>query len=126
MGILISIIDFTLSRINTGNTILYLNLSSDPEIFEGPKGDKQSETYRKMREVTDDCWDGSFPRTNVLWLQYLVDILLLKKSFKRSGKDERDLRSLKKRLNSCNSAKEALSDSFFSDMLVDHPASGIV
>ncbi|KAL2941750.1 Serine/threonine-protein kinase haspin-like protein [Bienertia sinuspersici] len=125
-GILISIIDFTLSRINTGNTILYLNLSSDPEIFEGPKGDKQSETYRKMREVTDDCWDGSFPRTNVLWLQYLVDILLLKKSFKRSGKDERDLRSLKKRLNSCNSAKEALSDSFFSDMLVDHPASGIV
>ncbi|XP_021734534.1 serine/threonine-protein kinase haspin homolog [Chenopodium quinoa] len=121
-GLLVSIIDFTLSRINTGNTILYLNLSSDPELFEGPKGDKQAETYRKMREVTDDCWDGSFPKTNVLWLQYLVDILLLKKSFKRCGKDERELRSLKKRWNSCNSAKEALSDPFFSDMFVDRAA----
>lgn len=119
-GVLVSIIDFTLSRINTGNTLLYFNLSLDPELFEGPKNDKQSETYRKMREVTDDCWHGSFPRTNVLWLQYLVDILLLKKSFKRSGKDERELRSLKKRLNSCNSAKEALSDPFFSALLVDH------
>ncbi|CAO2832487.1 unnamed protein product [Amaranthus hypochondriacus] len=118
-GLLVSIIDFTLSRINTGNRIYFLNLSSDPELFEGPKGDKQSETYRKMREVTDDCWDGSFLKTNVLWLQYLVDMLLLKKSFKRSGKDERDLRSLKKRLNSCNSAKEALSDPFFNDVLID-------
>ncbi|KMT14135.1 hypothetical protein BVRB_4g079570 [Beta vulgaris subsp. vulgaris] len=121
-GVLVSIIDFTLSRINTGNTILYLNLSLDPELFEGPKRDKQSETYRKMREVTDDCWDGSFPRTNVLWLQYLVDVLLVKKSFKRCGKDERDLRSFNKRLHSCNSAKEALSDPFFSDLLVDHAA----
>ncbi|KAH9610413.1 hypothetical protein KSS87_008047 [Heliosperma pusillum] len=119
-GLVVSIIDFTLSRINTGHTILYLDLSTDPELFEGPKGDKQSETYRKMREVTDDCWDGSVPKTNVLWLQYLVDILILKKSFKRSGKDERELRSLKKRLNSYDSAKEALSDSFFSELILDH------
>ncbi|XP_074321050.1 serine/threonine-protein kinase haspin homolog [Silene latifolia] len=119
-GLVVSIIDFTLSRINTGNTILYLDLSLDPELFEGPKGDKQSETYRKMREVTEDCWDGSVPKTNVLWLQYLVDILILKKSFKRSGKDERELRSLKKRLNSYDSAKEALSDSFFSELILDH------
>ncbi|KAL9248215.1 hypothetical protein vseg_021563 [Gypsophila vaccaria] len=120
-GLLVSIIDFTLSRINTGNTILYMNLSLDPELFEGPKGDKQSETYRKMREVTDDCWDASVPKTNVLWLQYLVDILLLKKSFKRSAKDERELRSLKKRLNSYDSAKQALSDPFFSEMILDNP-----
>lgn len=26
-------------------------------------------------------WSCSFPKTNVLWLQYLVDILLLKKSY---------------------------------------------
>ncbi|KAK9692110.1 hypothetical protein RND81_09G241300 [Saponaria officinalis] len=120
-GLLVSIIDFTLSRINTGNTILYLNLSLDLELFEGPKGDKQSETYRKMREVTDDCWDASVPKTNVLWLQYLVDILLLKKSFKRSAKDERELRSLKKRLNSYESAKQALSDPFFSELILDNP-----
>ncbi|KAK6911699.1 hypothetical protein RJ641_023792, partial [Dillenia turbinata] len=119
-GLQASIIDFTLSRINTGEVILFLDLSSDPELFEGPKGDKQSDTYRKMREVTEECWEESFPKTNVLWLQYLVDILLLKKSFKRTSKDERDLRSFKKRLNTCASAKEAASEPFFIDLFVDH------
>ncbi|XP_009781945.1 serine/threonine-protein kinase haspin homolog [Nicotiana tabacum] len=117
-GLLVSIIDFTLSRINTGEDILFLDLSSDPELFEGPKGDKQSDTYRKMRDVTGEFWEGSFPKTNVLWLQYLVDILLLKKSYERTSKDERDLRSLKKRLNSYGSAREATSDVFFSDLFV--------
>ncbi|KAL0364890.1 UNVERIFIED_CONTAM: Serine/threonine-protein kinase haspin [Sesamum angustifolium] len=117
-GLLISIIDFSLSRINTGEDILFLDLSSDPALFEGPKGDKQADTYRKMRDVTDECWEGSFPKTNVLWLQYLVDILLLKKSYERTPKDERELRSLKKRLHSYGSAKEAASDPFFSDLLI--------
>ncbi|XP_020551931.1 serine/threonine-protein kinase haspin homolog [Sesamum indicum] len=117
-GLIISIIDFTLSRINTGEDILFLDLSSDPALFEGPKGDKQADIYRKMRDVTDECWEGSFPKTNVLWLQYLVDILLLKKSYERTPKDERELRSLKKRLNSYGSAKEAALDPFFSDLMI--------
>ncbi|XP_021830465.1 serine/threonine-protein kinase haspin homolog [Prunus avium] len=118
-GLGMSIIDFTLSRINTGDDILFLDLSSDPELFKGPKGDKQSETYRKMKEVTEDCWEGSFPRTNALWLMYLVDVLLLKKSFERTSKDERDFRSLKKRLDKYQSAREALLDPSFSDLLVE-------
>ncbi|XP_050223094.1 serine/threonine-protein kinase haspin homolog [Mercurialis annua] len=120
-GLAISIIDFTLSRINTGEDILFLDLSSDPYLFKGPKGDKQAETYRKMKEVTEDYWQGSFPKTNVLWVMYLVDILLQKKSFERSSKNERDMRSLKKRLDKYNSAKEAISDPFFSDLLVHQP-----
>ncbi|KAF8108005.1 hypothetical protein N665_0115s0020 [Sinapis alba] len=118
-GVQISIIDFTLSRINTGETILFLDLTADPYLFKGPKGDKQSETYRKMKAVTKDSWEGHFARTNVLWLIYLVDLLLTKKSFERSSKDERELRSLKKRMEKYKSAKEALSDPFFSDMLMD-------
>ncbi|XP_057439084.1 serine/threonine-protein kinase haspin homolog [Lotus japonicus] len=118
-GLMISIIDFTLSRINTCDRILYLDLSSDPDLFKGPKGDKQSETYRRMKEVTEDCWEGSYPKTNVLWLVYLVDILLLKKSFERTSDNERDLRSLKKRLNKYNSAKEALLDPFFTDLFIE-------
>ncbi|XP_044483432.1 serine/threonine-protein kinase haspin homolog [Mangifera indica] len=118
-GLSISIIDFTLSRMNTGEDILFLDLSSDPYLFKGPKGDRQSETYRKMKDVTEDCWEGSFPRTNVLWLLYLIDILLLKKSFERSSKNERDMRSLKKRLDKYQSAKEAIFDPFFSDLLED-------
>ncbi|KAL1534993.1 non-specific serine/threonine protein kinase [Salvia divinorum] len=122
-GLVISIIDFTLSRMNTGEDILFLDLSSDPEIFEGPKGDKQADTYRKMRDVTDECWEGSFPKTNVLWLQYLVDILLLKKSFERISKDERGLRSLKKRLNTYGSAKQCVHDPFFSDLFIKESTS---
>ncbi|XP_068661429.1 serine/threonine-protein kinase haspin homolog [Aristolochia californica] len=118
-GISVSIIDFTLSRINTGEAILFLDLSADPELFEGPKGDKQSETYRKMKEITEECWEESYPKTNVLWLQYLLDILLLKKTFKRTAKDEKDLRSFRKSLNSCNSAKDALLDPFFSNLWVN-------
>ncbi|XWS64411.1 hypothetical protein CRYUN_Cryun05aG0002300 [Craigia yunnanensis] len=119
-GLSISIIDFTLSRINTGENILFLDLSLDPYLFKGPKGDKQSETYRKMEKVTEDNWEGSFPRTNVLWLLYLVDILLLKKTFVCSSKNARDLRSLKKRLEKYHSAKEAIFYPFFGDLLVDH------
>lgn len=119
-GLSVSIIDFTLSRINTGEAILFLDLSADPGLFEGPKGDRQSETYRKMKEITEECWDGSFPKTNVLWLQYLVDILLLKKTYQRTTRDERELRSLKKSLNQYDSAKDALSDAFFSDLWLDH------
>ncbi|KAL6146437.1 PREDICTED: serine/threonine-protein kinase haspin [Fragaria vesca subsp. vesca] len=118
-GLAISIIDFTLSRINTGEAILFLDLSSDPALFNGQKGDIQAETYRKMKKVTQDQWKESFPRTNVLWLVYLVDILLLNKSFDRTSKDERDLRSLKKRLNQYQSAREALFDPSFSDLFVD-------
>ncbi|XP_013661951.1 serine/threonine-protein kinase haspin homolog isoform X3 [Brassica napus] len=118
-GVQISIIDFTLSRINTGEKILFLDLTADPYLFKGPKGDKQSETYRKMKAVTKDSWEGHFARTNVLWLIYLVDLLLTKKSFERSSKDERELRSLKQRMEKYKSAKEALSDPFFSDMLLD-------
>ncbi|KAH1195806.1 hypothetical protein AAZX31_19G212100 [Glycine max] len=118
-GLIISIIDFTLSRINTGDSILYLDLSSDPDLFKGPKGDKQSETYRRMKEVTEDWWEGSCPKTNVLWLIYLVDILLMKKSFERTTKHERDLRSLKKRLDKYDSAKEAILDPFFTDLFVE-------
>ncbi|KAL5700643.1 non-specific serine/threonine protein kinase [Ranunculus cassubicifolius] len=118
-GLSVSIIDFTLSRINTGKSIHFLDLSSDPELFNGKKNDKQAITYREMKKVTEDFWEGSFPKTNVLWLQYLVDILLDKKSFKRTSADARELRRLKMHLFGCCSAKEALDDPFFSDLLMD-------
>ncbi|CAH8337010.1 unnamed protein product [Eruca vesicaria subsp. sativa] len=71
-GVQISLIDFTLSRINTSEKILFLDLTADPYLFKGTKGDKESETYRKMKAVTKDSWEGHFSRTNVLWLIYLV------------------------------------------------------
>lgn len=118
-GLMVSIIDFTLSRVNTGEAVLFLNLSTDVELFKGPKGNVQFETYRKMREVTGECWGESFPKTNVLWLMYLAEILDKKKIYERTSKDERNLRSFKRRLNNYESAKDSLSDPFFAEFLVD-------
>ncbi len=41
-GVAVTLIDFTLSRLNTltGETA-FLDLSADPELFQGPKGDCQ-------------------------------------------------------------------------------------
>ncbi|KAF8679156.1 hypothetical protein HU200_045922 [Digitaria exilis] len=91
-GLNVSIIDFTLSRINTGSAILFLDLSADPALFQGKKGDKQAETYRKMKQITQEHWEGSFPKTNVVWLIYLVDMVLHKmKSLALGAKVDREL-----------------------------------
>ncbi|KAL4577427.1 hypothetical protein LXL04_013536 [Taraxacum kok-saghyz] len=115
-GVVASITDFTLSRINTGEDVSFLDLSLDPILFEGPKG---KEMNRKMKEVTEDCWERRydnghilifFPNTNALWMQYLVD--------DRTSKETMMLRSFKKRLNDYGSAKESIDDPFISDLII--------
>ncbi|OQU90339.1 hypothetical protein SORBI_3002G390700 [Sorghum bicolor] len=118
-GLNVSIIDFTLSRINTGTAILFLDLSADPALFQGKRGDKQAETYRRMKQITQEHWEGSFPKTNVAWLIYLVDMVLQKlKALAAGNKIERELRSFKKRLASYESAGDCLRDPFFADVLM--------
>ncbi|XP_057834926.2 uncharacterized protein LOC131045354 isoform X1 [Cryptomeria japonica] len=119
-GLTIAIIDFTLSRINTGNQVLYFDLSSDPALFEGPKRNTQSETYRRMLNVTKGNWEGRYPKTNSLWLHYIADTLLTKKVFRCSPKDKRSLQAFRKRLLMYDSAEAALSDAFFDGMWVEN------
>ncbi|CAN6219667.1 unnamed protein product [Urochloa humidicola] len=119
-GLNVSIIDFTLSRINTGTAILFLDLSADPALFQGKKGDKQAETYRRMKDITQEHWEGSFPRTNVVWLIYLVDMVLHKmKSLALGAKVDRELRTFNKRLATYESARDCLDDPFFNDILLE-------
>ena len=54
----------------------YCDLSSDPLLFQGPKGDPQSETYRAMAKVSGGDWEGFHPGTNALWVGYLAGVLL--------------------------------------------------
>lgn len=115
-GLSVAIIDFTLSRINTGNQVLFLDLSADPALFEGPKRNTQAETYRRMLNVTQGNWEGRYPKTNSLWLHYLADTLLTKKAFRCSPKDKRTLQAFRKRLLLYDSAEAALTDSFFHGM----------
>lgn len=52
-------------------------------------------------------------------LQAVYNEELLLHTQERTSKDERDLRSLKKRLDKYNSAKEAVFDPFFTDLFVE-------
>lgn len=47
-GVIATLIDFTASRLNTiAGDVAFCDLAADPEIFEGPKGECQFDTYRK-------------------------------------------------------------------------------
>eukprot|EP00854_Cymbomonas_tetramitiformis_P001209 gene1209-1785_t len=114
-GLRVAIIDFTLSRVDTlSGDIAFCNLSDDPEIFQGPAGDCQMETYRRMRKVTKDRWDNFTPKTNVYWLHYLADTLLNKKSLPCTPEEKHSLKSFRKDVLRYKSASEAVWDTFFS------------
>ncbi|KAG6542875.1 hypothetical protein Mapa_015779 [Marchantia paleacea] len=117
-GVSVSIIDFTLSRIDTGKQVFFCNLSNDPELFEGPTRDVQSDTYRRMLNLTEGHWEGSFPKTNCFWIHYVTDILVNKKSFPASSQERRALRSFCKRVLLYDSANAASSDNFFHDLKI--------
>lgn len=104
-----TIIDFTLSRIGEDDDLYWFDLASEPELFSGDASvDEQFEVYRSMRslllqhssralgasmstsehEEEPASWSEKFdPRTNVLWIHYLVRKLLYSKNLD-AGADE--------------------------------------
>ncbi|EJW04141.1 HASPIN protein kinase [Edhazardia aedis USNM 41457] len=67
----IRIIDFTLSRLEFQNKIIYSDLNNKEWLFEGDDSiDIQYTVYKKMK--TDD-WSKFNPKSNFLWLKYLVN-----------------------------------------------------
>jgi serine/threonine-protein kinase haspin len=47
-GCVATLIDFTASRLRTlAGGVAFCDLAADPEIFQGPKGECQFDTYRK-------------------------------------------------------------------------------
>ena len=84
-GVLVELIDFTLSRLAKGSDstdVVFCDLSADPEIFNGPEGDLQADAYRRMRDTVfqrneaSSPWEGHVPQTNAIWLEYLAGIML--------------------------------------------------
>ena len=57
--------------------MLFFNLEEDPTLFQG-QGDPQFEVYRTMRKAVKQDWETFCPKTNVVWIRYLVDKLLAK------------------------------------------------
>ncbi|KAL8954825.1 MAG: hypothetical protein Q9183_006912, partial [Haloplaca sp. 2 TL-2023] len=73
--------------------VLFNDLSTDPQLFEG-EGELQYEVYRQMRDILEDegdAWDAFRPRTNVLWLIHLLIMLLEKRPKTGKQKDEQEL-----------------------------------
>ncbi|KFD73062.1 hypothetical protein M514_00191 [Trichuris suis] len=64
--------DYTLSRIEMGDKVHFINLPSMSGMFTGVS-DEHFDAYRSMRDVTGSSWRNFHPETNLFWLEYLAD-----------------------------------------------------
>jgi serine/threonine-protein kinase haspin len=122
-GLAVTLIDFTLSRMTprdragTMAPIAFCNLEDDPDIFAGPKGECQFETYRRMRRAVRADWAAYAPRTNALWLHYLADVVLTAKKFPCERAERRALQAFRQRCaEKHRSASDAVTDELFATM----------
>lgn len=77
----ISIIDFSYSRIETDNMLIYTDLSNTNNkwLFEGdPKVDLQYQIYKDMATDTNEKWEAFSSVTNRLWIKHLAYKLRIK------------------------------------------------
>eukprot|EP00127_Corallochytrium_limacisporum_P006217 Clim_evm34s221 gene=Clim_evmTU34s221 len=119
-GICVTIIDFTLSRIqNNDGELFYIDMGADETFFEGPEEEEQFEIYRRMRDIVGDDWTVHRPRTNIMWIQYLVNRILAKtkSSTGFSNTFAGDLVSFRERLNDYGTMVEVVGDDAFADLL---------
>ncbi|WEL38239.1 haspin Ser/Thr kinase [Encephalitozoon hellem] len=79
----ISLIDFSLSRLKSEDTVIFNDLNDKQWLFEGDeKVDIQFKVYRDMRELCSGRWERFTPGSNVLWVRYLVEKAFGKNKFK--------------------------------------------
>ena len=95
-GILVTIIDYTLSRANMDTSCtLAFDFQSDADLLSG-QGDLQYDIYRWMDEVIGERGCKTYdPRTNVLWLYHLLDKLLAVTTGAPRGKRGESMRKMR-------------------------------
>ncbi|KAK7929249.1 hypothetical protein WMY93_005644 [Mugilogobius chulae] len=91
-GVLVRIIDYSLSRLEIDELTVSCDISDDEELFMG-QGDYQFDIYRLMRQENSNEWSSYNPHSNVLWLHYLCSKLLDMKYRGSGGKRNKDMRS---------------------------------
>ncbi|KAJ3342011.1 Serine/threonine-protein kinase haspin [Gonapodya sp. JEL0774] len=110
-GLEVRIIDYTLSRCNAGGRVWFNNMA-DEDIFKS-EGDRQFDVYREMRDHTAKDWGGFYPKTNLMWLSYILDKLLNSKEKKPPtlrGKAKSEEEAAKKRLQDVALRLEGYAD----------------
>ncbi|KAF7662569.1 hypothetical protein LDENG_00233220 [Lucifuga dentata] len=90
-GVLVRIIDYSLSRVEIDGLTVSCDISKDDELFMG-QGDYQFEIYRLMRQENGNDWSVYQPHSNVLWLHYLCSKLLSMKYQVSRGRGAKDMR----------------------------------
>ncbi|XP_050541607.1 putative uncharacterized protein DDB_G0282133 [Daktulosphaira vitifoliae] len=120
-GIKASIIDFTLSRITYSGKQIYNNLSSDPELFTS-YGDYQFEIYRMMKEETNEEWSSFKPKTNIYWMHYVLDKLLVSENYKNTNtnihkRGKLCLQQLKENILSFDSVQKFVESHFIQNIV---------
>ncbi|XP_041839394.1 uncharacterized protein haspin [Melanotaenia boesemani] len=93
-GVLVRIIDYSISRLEIDDLTVSCDISNDEELFMG-QGDYQFDMYRLMRQENGNNWSNYHPHTNVLWLHYLCSKLL---SMKYRGKGGRICKNMREEL----------------------------
>uniref|UniRef100_A0A8C6JZY3 Serine/threonine-protein kinase haspin n=1 Tax=Melopsittacus undulatus TaxID=13146 RepID=A0A8C6JZY3_MELUD len=115
-GIHVNIIDYTLSRLKKDGLIVFCDLSTDEELFQGT-GDYQFDIYRQMKVENSNSWSDYHPHSNVLWLHYLSDKLLKDVSYKKKEntsalkKIKQQLKKFHREVLNFESANEVLQNS---------------
>ncbi|KAI4499832.1 hypothetical protein M0802_005088 [Mischocyttarus mexicanus] len=83
-GVKICIIDFTLSRMSYQGCCIFNDLALDPALFTA-QGEYQFQIYRLMKDAILNNWKEFEPRTNVLWLHYIVDKMITMVKYKKKN-----------------------------------------
>ncbi|CDW56518.1 Pkinase and DUF3635 domain containing protein [Trichuris trichiura] len=108
-GLLCYIMDYGLSRFEIGNRLYYTNLPSDSEIIEG--SEDHAHMLPLMRDLLRNSWAGYNPKTNVLWIAYLIDAFANGTDYLGAtlapAKKER-LLNIKRQVEQCNSSEQTL------------------
>ncbi|KAG7261583.1 hypothetical protein CRUP_019229 [Coryphaenoides rupestris] len=90
-GVLVRIIDYSLSRLEIDGLTVSCDISTDEELFMG-QGDYQFDIYRLMRQQNGNDWSVYRPRSNILWLHYLSDKLRSMKYRAAGGRGTKGVR----------------------------------
>lgn len=121
-GVKLMIIDFTLSRMTSGDCCIYNDLAMDPDLFTAA-GDYQFEIYRLMRKRNQDDWQKFEPYSNVLWLDYTLDKMMghlryIRTNSKTHKNHVRKLSNVRKKILSYNSVKQFFNSDVLSSVFL--------
>ncbi|GFY51716.1 hypothetical protein TNIN_161721 [Trichonephila inaurata madagascariensis] len=111
-GLIVTIIDFTLSRVLDDGCIFYNDLADDESLF-NQSGDFQFEIYRAIQLHLNNEWHKSLLYSNVLWLTFLCKKLLEYEYSRPSSKKHqialKNIKVFESNLQPCKSALESLT-----------------